>query len=119
MLVGFSGLLAGYDGSFDFKSGETYPDTVNYTFMRIFGATFGALMVPLAYFTAVEFKLSRNAAVLAAAMVLLGEWLLGRSCMYMCLEAESQETNSYVLEMGVLTFREALDTLKRANLFTT
>lgn len=72
MLVGLSGLLAGYDGSFEFKSGDVYPSTVNYTFMRLFGAFFGALMVPLAYFTAVEFKFSRNAAVLAATMVLLG-----------------------------------------------
>ncbi|OZJ06319.1 hypothetical protein BZG36_00722 [Bifiguratus adelaidae] len=71
ILVGFSGLLAGYNGNFEFKSGEVYPDSVNYTFMRVFSAIFGALMVPLAYETALELKLSRRACLLAACMVLL------------------------------------------------
>ncbi|KAA8647530.1 protein O-mannosyl transferase [Aspergillus tanneri] len=43
MLVGLSGLLAGYNGSFEFKSGEKYPDDVNYTFMRAFNAAFGVV----------------------------------------------------------------------------
>ncbi|RUS24957.1 Dolichyl-phosphate-mannose-protein mannosyltransferase-domain-containing protein [Jimgerdemannia flammicorona] len=75
MLVGLSGLLAGYDGSFEFKSGEVYPENVNYTFMRLFNAAFGALMVPLAYFTAIEFKFSKQATLLAASMVLMGGWV--------------------------------------------
>jgi len=59
MLVGLSGFLAGYNGSFEFKSGETYPPELNYTFMRIFNAAFGALCVPLAYYTAKELKFRR------------------------------------------------------------
>ncbi|KAJ7284717.1 glycosyltransferase family 39 protein [Mycena rebaudengoi] len=47
MLVGLVGLLAGYDGSFEFKSGEAYPDTVPYVAMRVMLATFGVGMVPL------------------------------------------------------------------------
>jgi dolichyl-phosphate-mannose-protein mannosyltransferase len=59
MLVGLSGYLAGYNGSFEFKSGETYPAELNYTFMRIFNSAFGALCVPLAYYTAKELKFRR------------------------------------------------------------
>ncbi|CCF60420.1 hypothetical protein KAFR_0K00650 [Kazachstania africana CBS 2517] len=52
MLVGFSGYLAGYNGSFDFASGAEYPDYVDFVKMRIFNASFSAMCVPLAYFTA-------------------------------------------------------------------
>jgi dolichyl-phosphate-mannose-protein mannosyltransferase len=67
-----SGLLAGYNGSFDFESGAVYPEHVNYAAMRIFNAFFGALMVPLAYATCVELKMSIRASLLGATMVLLG-----------------------------------------------
>ncbi|KAB8338926.1 hypothetical protein FH972_021866 [Carpinus fangiana] len=70
MLVGLSGYMAGYNGSFEFKSGETYPENVNYTFMRVFNATFGALLVPLAYLTAKELRLRRNTVWLVTMMVL-------------------------------------------------
>ncbi|RPA82888.1 putative dolichyl-phosphate-mannose--protein mannosyltransferase [Ascobolus immersus RN42] len=70
MLVGLSGLLAGYNGSFEFKSGDTYPPEVNYTFMRIFNATFGALCVPLAYYTCKEMRWTKGATWLVTLMVL-------------------------------------------------
>ncbi|KAH3684180.1 hypothetical protein WICPIJ_004823 [Wickerhamomyces pijperi] len=59
MLVGFSGYLAGYNGSWDFPSGQAYPDYIDFVKMRFFQATFSALCVPLAYFTAkaIGFKL--------------------------------------------------------------
>ncbi|KAG0288709.1 Protein O-mannosyltransferase 2 [Linnemannia gamsii] len=70
MLIGLSGFLAGYDGSFDFASGATYPD-INYRFMRLFNATFGVVMVPFAFWTARELHMSRTASTFAAAMVLM------------------------------------------------
>ncbi|PGH16897.1 hypothetical protein AJ80_05041 [Polytolypa hystricis UAMH7299] len=70
MLVGLSGYLAGYNGSFEFKSGEKYPEEVNYTFMRVFNAAFGVVCVPLAYYTARELNLRRPAVWLITLMVL-------------------------------------------------
>ena len=74
MIVALAALLAGYDGGFDFTSGTKYPDNVNYTFMRMFLASFGAWMVPLAYFTAIELNFSQHAVFLVALMVLLGDY---------------------------------------------
>ena len=51
MLVGLAGLLSGYDGHFEFKSGETYPDNVNFYGMRIIMAMYGVAMVPIAWST--------------------------------------------------------------------
>ncbi|KAL1866591.1 hypothetical protein VTK73DRAFT_4647 [Phialemonium thermophilum] len=70
LLVGLSGWLAGYNGSFEFKSGETYPPELNYTFMRQFNAFWGAICVPMAYWTAKELKMTRPAAWFVALMVL-------------------------------------------------
>ncbi|TGZ79630.1 glycosyltransferase family 39 protein [Ascodesmis nigricans] len=70
MLVGLSGYLAGYNGSFEFKSGEHYPPELNYTFMRVFNAAFGALCIPLAYFTAKQLKFTKPAVWLVTLMVL-------------------------------------------------
>lgn len=70
ILVGLSGYLAGYNGSFEFKSGEQYPEDVNYTFMRVFNAFFGAVCVPLAYYTARELNFRRPTVWLVTLMVL-------------------------------------------------
>ena len=70
MLVGLAGLLSGYDGSFDFKSGEKYPTGVPYVAMRVILACFGVGMVPLSWFTAVELGMSEWACHLVSLMVL-------------------------------------------------
>jgi dolichyl-phosphate-mannose-protein mannosyltransferase len=72
MLVGLAGLLSGYDGGFEFKSGEAYPESVPYVAMRVMLATFGVGMVPLAWYTALELGMSLWACHLTAMMVLLG-----------------------------------------------
>jgi dolichyl-phosphate-mannose-protein mannosyltransferase len=70
MLVGLSGVLAGYNGTFEFKSGEKYPEEVNYAFMRAFNAFFGIVCVPMAYYTARELNLRKPAVWLVTLMVL-------------------------------------------------
>ncbi|KAG8715333.1 Protein O-mannosyltransferase 2 [Ceratobasidium sp. 423] len=70
MLVGLAGLLSGYDGSFEFKSGEKYPDSVPYITMRVMLALFGVAMVPLAWFTAKELRFSNRACHLVTIMTL-------------------------------------------------
>jgi dolichyl-phosphate-mannose-protein mannosyltransferase len=72
ILLGFSGVLAGYNGSFGFESGAKYPEGLNYSVMRIFSAVFGALMVPVAYLTAKELKFSFLGRIFMTVMVLLG-----------------------------------------------
>ncbi|KAB5595729.1 Dolichyl-phosphate-mannose-protein mannosyltransferase [Ceratobasidium theobromae] len=70
MLVGLAGLLSGYDGSFEFKSGEKYPDSVPYITMRVMLALFGVAMVPLAWFTAKELRFTNRACHLVTIMTL-------------------------------------------------
>lgn len=72
MLVGLAGLLTGYDGNFEFKSGEVFPDSVPYVAMRVIIATYGIALVPLGWYTAVELGMSSWACHLVALMVLCG-----------------------------------------------
>lgn len=71
MLVGFSGYLAGYNGSWDFPSGQEYPEYIDFVKMRMFNATFGALMVPIAYFTMKQIGYNRKVTWLFTLMVCL------------------------------------------------
>lgn len=79
MLVGLSGWIAGYNGSFEFESGQAYPEEVRFSIMRLFNAFWGALLVPVAYFTARQFKMSFAASILAATMVMCGKVLRQRA----------------------------------------
>lgn len=76
MLVGLAGLLSGYNGGFEFKSGVEYGDAVPYVAMRVMMATFGVAMVPLSWYTAVELGMSPWATHLVALMVLCGRYLV-------------------------------------------
>ncbi|KAI8325232.1 PMT-domain-containing protein [Martensiomyces pterosporus] len=69
MLVGFSEILTGFDGSFTFPSGQQYPEGVNYTFMRIFNASFGVPLAPMAYYTLLNIGCTTNTALLAGLLV--------------------------------------------------
>jgi len=102
MLVGYSGYLGGYNGSFSFASGELYPD-INYPFMRLFNATFGVVMIPMAFWTARELGLSRAGATLAATMVLLDNAYLTIS-RYILLDSMLLSSTIFVV-MAMVKFR--------------
>ncbi|KAH6582560.1 hypothetical protein BASA61_008459 [Batrachochytrium salamandrivorans] len=69
MINGFAGLVAGFNGTFEFESGADYPSEFSYGVMRFFNGVFGALMAPLAYYTGVHLHLSQPGAILFATMV--------------------------------------------------
>lgn len=58
LLVGLSGWLVGYDGSYEFKSGTLFPEEFNIIGMRYFNCVFGILCTPFAYFTALALGFS-------------------------------------------------------------
>ena len=71
MLVGLSGYLAGYNGSWDFPSGNEYPEYIDFVKMRLFQAVFSSLCVPFAYFTCKSIGFSVYSTWLFTLMVLL------------------------------------------------
>lgn len=75
MLVGLAGLLAGYDGNFEFKSGEVYPEGMHYGLWRLYMATYGVLMVPVAWYTCKGLKWNHLSCHLITLMVLFGQSL--------------------------------------------
>ena len=80
MLVGLAGLLSGYNGGYEFKSGEMYPEDVPFVAMRVILATFGVLMVPLGWYTAIELGMSTRACHLVALMCLCGTFVVISDC---------------------------------------
>ena len=74
MLVGLAGLLSGYRGQFEFKSGEHYPADVNYVGMRVILAMFGVAIVPIAFSTTGALIWNWRARHFVTIMVLLGEF---------------------------------------------
>lgn len=76
MLVAVGGLLAGYNGNFSFSSGADYPPDLHYSIMRMFIASFGAMIVPLIYIAAIQLRFRQPAAVLVTLMTLFGKSLM-------------------------------------------
>ena len=70
MINAFAGLLAGWDGKFEFGSGEDYPPEVKYWVMRTINSLFGAMCAPLAYWTGVQLRLSHLGAILLGVMTI-------------------------------------------------
>jgi dolichyl-phosphate-mannose-protein mannosyltransferase len=104
MLVGLSGYLAGYNGSFEFKSGEKYPEELNYVFMRIFNAVFGVLCVPLVFYTARTLRFSNPAVYLVTLMVLCGNPSLTESDAYLAENSYATISRFILLDSMLLFF---------------
>ncbi|KAK7980645.1 hypothetical protein PG989_013102 [Apiospora arundinis] len=75
ILVGLSGVLAGYNGTFEFKSGETYPEELNYTFMRAFNAFSGEFCRPAVWLVTLM-VLCENSYTTISRFILLDSMLL-------------------------------------------
>ncbi|XP_026838921.1 protein O-mannosyl-transferase 2 isoform X2 [Drosophila erecta] len=76
MLIGLSGYLTGYNGTFPFeKPGDKYNET-RYQGMRYFCTTLGALVMPMGFDTVYDLTRSHEAALLAAAYLVFDVGLL-------------------------------------------
>lgn len=76
MLIGLSGYLTGYNGTFAFnKPGDNYED-YPILGMRLFCVLLGTLIVPFSYVIVWNLARSITAAVLASSMLLFGKLLL-------------------------------------------
>ncbi|KAI8927643.1 Dolichyl-phosphate-mannose-protein mannosyltransferase-domain-containing protein [Entophlyctis helioformis] len=71
MINGFAGLIAGFNGTFEFESGAKYPAELSYGVMRFFNGLFGAFMAPLAYYTGIHLHMSQLGAILLAVLVIV------------------------------------------------
>lgn len=72
MLIGLSGYLTGYNGTFPFtKPGDKYLDT-NYVGMRIFCVFLGTLLVPFSFLICYDFTKSITCAILGSSFILFG-----------------------------------------------
>ncbi|KAI5955038.1 PMT6 [Candida jiufengensis] len=76
LLVALSGYIAGYKGDFAFESGLQYPETMNYTVMRIFNCMFGILVTPMAYRTTVLLGFSQYTCWFISLMVIFEQMSL-------------------------------------------
>lgn len=76
MLIGLSGALTGYNGTYPFeRPGDKYNGTA-YEGMRIFCTTLGALIVPMSYDTVHEMTRSVHAALISASYILFDVGLI-------------------------------------------
>lgn len=72
MLIGLSGYLTGYDGTFPFdKPGDKYGNT-SYVGMRTFCAALGASIVPASFMIVDQMTGSPTAGLFASALILFG-----------------------------------------------
>lgn len=70
MLCGLSEFLVGYQVSdYDFASGSTYPEDINYFGMRLFQVCFSCLLIPIAWLTCRSLNMNLLTSYFIVAMV--------------------------------------------------
>lgn len=75
MLIGLSGYLTGYNGTFPFdKPGDKY-ENASYIGMRLFCTGLGASVVPMAFLTVNQMTSSPTAALFSSLLILFGKSL--------------------------------------------
>lgn len=73
MLIGFSGYLTGYNGTFPFnKPGDSYED-YPILGMRLFCVTLGALIIPFSFVIIWNFTYSITSSILASSLLIFGK----------------------------------------------
>lgn len=79
LLLAFAGWVIGYDGHYEFENiGESYVDNkVPYVGLRVLPAILGSLVPPVVYGIMRESGYPRIVGVLSAALVLIGESVVG------------------------------------------
>ncbi|CAH1126628.1 unnamed protein product [Ceutorhynchus assimilis] len=76
MLIGLSGYLTGYDGTFPFdKPGDKYENT-SYVGMRVFCASLGSTIVPMTFLAVDQMTGSPTAALFSSLLILLDVGLI-------------------------------------------
>ncbi|XP_019767604.2 protein O-mannosyl-transferase 2 [Dendroctonus ponderosae] len=76
MLIGLSGYLTGYDGTFAFdKPGDKY-ENASYVGMRLFCTSLGASVVPMAFLTVNQMTSSPTAALFSSLLILFDVGLI-------------------------------------------
>lgn len=75
MLCGLSEWLVGYDPSqnpdYNFESGSTYPEQINFFGMRLFQVVFSSLLAPISWLTCRSLRLNLQTSFLISLMVCL------------------------------------------------
>ncbi|KAJ2726369.1 Protein O-mannosyltransferase 2 [Coemansia sp. D1744] len=103
LLIALSEVLAGHNGTFNFK-GE-YPPYVNYVFMRMFNAAFGITLAPLAYLTCRQLRMPVGFAAMAGLFVTMDNALCVIS-RFILLDAPLLAFTAFALMMLACFYRQ-------------
>jgi len=118
MLIGLSGYLTGYNGTFAFnKPGDSYDD-YPILGMRLFCVILGTLIVPFSFVIVWNLSRSLTSSVLAASMLLFGNCrtnsILDPFYSILCIDVGMITLSQYILLDPILIFFIVSSTLGMA-----